>query len=100
MLGAQLLPSEYIGCHPFVNATSLKIRTSGILQTFLPLPGAVGAAEPVFLVLYADIYSKSMLGSAMIFTRFFSYYLCFVLCGVVSIVNHIILMRKARCNRL
>ena len=39
VLGAQLLPSEYIGCHPFVNATSLKIRTSGILQTFLPFAG-------------------------------------------------------------
>lgn len=73
---------------------------SAVSVNSLPLPGAVGAAEPVFLVLYADIYSKSMLGSAMIFTRFFSYYLCFVLCGVVSIVNHIILMRKARCNRL
>ncbi len=60
----------------------------------LPLPGAVGAAETAFLVLYKMIYSQKMLMPAMLLTRGVSYYLCFILCGVITIFNHIITMKR------
>jgi Ala-tRNA(Pro) deacylase len=34
-----LLKDEYIGCHPCVNTSSLKIRTSDITEIFLPAVG-------------------------------------------------------------
>ena len=39
---------EYIGCHPCVNTSSLKIKTSDIFDKFLPATGHV--AEIVHLV--------------------------------------------------
>lgn len=34
-----ILRSEYIGCHPCMNTSSLKIKTSDILEKFLPYTG-------------------------------------------------------------
>jgi Ala-tRNA(Pro) deacylase len=34
-----VLEGEYIGCHPCVCTSSLKIRTEDILQVFLPAVG-------------------------------------------------------------
>ncbi|MEG2377295.1 MAG: lysylphosphatidylglycerol synthase transmembrane domain-containing protein [Clostridia bacterium] len=61
----------------------------------LPLPGAVGAAEGAFLVLYAGVYSPTMLMPAMLLTRGISYYLCFVICGTITISNHIRVVKRA-----
>lgn len=35
LIDEELLHEEYIGCHPCINTTSLKIRTSDILNIFL-----------------------------------------------------------------
>ena len=32
----ELLESPFLGCHPCVNTSSLKIKTSDILEKFLP----------------------------------------------------------------
>ena len=54
----------------------------------LPLPGAVGAAEKMFLTLYGTIYSAGMLEPALLLTRGLNYYGCLILCSIVCIVNH------------
>ena len=36
LIDADLMDSEYIGCHPCVNTSSLKIKTADILEKFLP----------------------------------------------------------------
>jgi len=36
LIDEEVLASEYLGCHPCVNTSSLKIRTSDILEKFLP----------------------------------------------------------------
>ncbi len=36
LIDEDLLRDDYIGCHPCVNTTSLKIKTSDILEIFLP----------------------------------------------------------------
>lgn len=69
---------------------------SAVAVNTLPLPGAVGAAEGAFLAMYSIIYSQQLLMPAMLLTRGISYYACFILCGIVTILNHIHLVRKAR----
>ena len=39
LIDEDLLREEFIGCHPCVNTSSLKIKTSDILQIFLPAVG-------------------------------------------------------------
>jgi len=36
LIDEDLLQEEYLGCHPCVNTSSLKIRTKDILEVFLP----------------------------------------------------------------
>lgn len=39
LIDEDLLKDEYLGCHPCINSSSLKIRTQDILQKFLPATG-------------------------------------------------------------
>jgi len=39
LIDEDVLADEYIGCHPCVNTSSLKLRTSDIVNTFLPAVG-------------------------------------------------------------
>jgi len=39
LIDRDLLEDEYIGCHPCVNTSSLKIKTSDILDKFLSYTG-------------------------------------------------------------
>ena len=48
LIDEDVLKDEYIGCHPCVNTSSLKIRTKDILERFLPAAGH--QAEIVHLV--------------------------------------------------
>ena len=36
LIDADILKDEYLGCHPCVNTSSLKIKTADILEKFLP----------------------------------------------------------------
>lgn len=47
LIDKEILNSEYIGCHPCVNTSSLKIMTSDLLNKFLPYIGH----EPTFVEL-------------------------------------------------
>ena len=39
LIDKEVLHAEYIGCHPCVNTSSLKIRTADLLTKFLPYTG-------------------------------------------------------------
>ena len=39
VIDKELLDNEYIGCHPCINTSSLKIRTEDILNVFLKHTG-------------------------------------------------------------
>lgn len=39
LVDSDLLKSEYFGCHPCVNTTSLKMKTKDVLEKFLPAVG-------------------------------------------------------------
>lgn len=47
LIDRDVLRNEYIGCHPCVNTSSLKIRTEDLLNKFLPYTGHT----PVFVEL-------------------------------------------------
>ena len=39
LIDREILESEYLGCHPCINTSSLKIRTRDLLEKFLPYIG-------------------------------------------------------------
>ena len=51
VIDSEVTRQEYIGCHPCINTSSLKLKTSDILEKFLP------AVEhtPLFVDLPAEI---------------------------------------------
>lgn len=62
----------------------------------LPLPGAVGVSESAFMVLYQMLYSKGMIGSAMLMSRGISFYLLLIFAGVVLLGQYLYSMKKVR----
>ena len=50
LMDEDVLKGEYIGCHPCINTSSLKLRTADVLETFLP---AVHH-EPIFVQLTGE----------------------------------------------
>ena len=63
----------------------------------IPLPGAVGVSESVFLSIYLTIFGSEQLASATLLTRGINFYL-FVLIGFVITVFTIIKTKKAHVN--
>ena len=50
LIDEDLMGSEYIGCHPCVNTSSLKLKTADVLQKFLPEVGH----EPLVVILTGE----------------------------------------------
>ncbi len=55
---------------------------------YLPLPGAAGAAENVFLRGFAFIFGVGLVAPAMILSRMLSCYLVIIVTGVITAVGH------------
>ena len=36
LIDREIAESEYLGCHPCINTSSLKLRTKDVLEKFLP----------------------------------------------------------------
>ena len=60
----------------------------------LPIPGAIGVSEASFLVLFKGVFPVAALAPAMIFTRGINYYLCFILCGILTIAYHLSILKR------
>lgn len=54
-----------------------------VAVSMFPLPGAVGAAESGFVLLFGPLFGKMIL-PAMLLSRFISFYTMFILSGIVS----------------
>lgn len=67
----------------------LFLATSG-----LPLPGAIGASESIFLTLYGTAFGEQLLSPAMLLNRGISFYLFVLITMGVVMANAIILKRK------
>lgn len=38
-IDSELLTEEYMGCHPCINTSSIKVRTEDLIRKFLPAVG-------------------------------------------------------------
>lgn len=59
-----------------------------ISVNFLPLPGAAGAAESVFLRGFAAVFGAELTAPAMILTRTVNCYLVLAVTGIITAVGH------------
>ena len=91
----------YFVCKAFnINTYSiLKIITmQGLLfcsVSSIPMPGAVGVSEGLFLSIYNNIFGKELLGSATLLNRFINFYL-FIFVGLLVTIFNIIKIKKSK----
>lgn len=55
----------------------------------IPSPGAVGVSEGAFTEIFRNVYSGSLMSSAVLLNRGINFYLFIVICGITTIINHI-----------
>lgn len=58
-----------------------------IAVSSLPLPGAVGASERSFLILYKTVFPQTIINSAALISRGVGFYAIVMLSGVVAIIG-------------
>lgn len=68
----------------FTMQAVLYTTTSG-----LPLPGAIGVSETVFLTIFGGVFGTAMLSSAMLLNRGISFYIFMLVSLVVVLINAI-----------
>lgn len=56
----------------------------------LPLPGAMGASESSFLIIFLTIFGEKFVLPGMLLSRGITYYAMFILSAVITLVTHII----------
>ena len=66
----------------------------------LPLPGSIGIGESTFMLFFQTIFSASIIGSAMVLSRFIGFYIIVIVSGIVLlshyIYNKIILVKNKK----
>lgn len=72
----------------FTMQSILFVATSG-----LPLPGAIGASESVFLSLYGAVFGEGLLSTAMLLNRGINFY-WFVLISMIVVFINILIKKK------
>jgi hypothetical protein len=55
----------------------------------IPSPGAVGVSEGAFMEIFRNIYPASIMSSAVLLNRGINFYLFVIVCGVITMINHI-----------
>jgi len=58
-----------------------------ITVSSLPLPGAIGVSETLFLKIYGQVFGKLLLNGAMLIYRFVSFYLYILIAAIVVVIN-------------
>jgi hypothetical protein len=77
----------------------LTMQTLLIIATdSIPLPGAVGVTEGVFMVIYKSVYSTAMIVPAVMLTRLINFYLYVIISGLVTGTAQIKLLRRGNKN--
>ena len=62
----------------------------------LPLPGAVGVSEGMFLLLYTKVYGATIIAPAMLLTRGINFYMMLLLTGIMTMGFHFFKNRPAK----
>ncbi len=64
----------------------------------LPLPGAIGASESVFLSLFGVAFGEELLGSAMLLNRGINFY-WFVIVGMMVVFINIVILNRRKIQK-
>lgn len=64
--------------------------------TSLPLPGAVGASEFMFVQAFKNFFPDNLLMPAMLLTRGINFYFNTLFAGAISMTNHISILRRKK----
>jgi len=62
-----------------------------ITVSCIPLPGAIGISETLFLKIYGKVFGKVLLNGAMLIYRFVSFYLYIIISTIVVTINGILM---------
>ncbi len=81
----------------FLDIFALQVVIS-ITVDSLPLPGAVGVTEAMFLILYTQIYLDQYVAPAMVLTRGINFYFQLILTGIITVIYHFMLTRPSKCT--
>lgn len=65
-----------------------------IAVSAIPLPGAVGVSEGGFVILFATLFPKVLIDSAMLLSRGISFYLFVAISGMVVIVASLLIAKQ------
>lgn len=97
MLSIPFAVSRAFGIHtvPFVDMLALQVILTISIDT-LPLPGAVGAAESAFMLIYRAFFGARLLIPAMLLSRGISFYSCTLISGIVVMIVHFRSMKNRR----
>lgn len=78
-----------------------------VLQSFcligsnsVPIPGAAGVSEGIYLSAFSSFMNKGMLINCMMATRGITYYICFILSGVMTFIYHIFITLRGKKGKI
>ena len=81
----------------FIDIFALQVVISITVDT-LPLPGAVGVSEAMFLLLYTQVYLEQYIAPAMVLTRGINFYFQLIFTGVITVIYHFLMTRPSKCT--
>ena len=93
---------------PFIVYKGLGLSGNGFFEIFLlqavlfvgvgfiPIPGAVGASEGMFMLIFSVVFPSGLLAGAMLICRSISLYICILIDAVLVIIFTQMIIRKKR----
>ena len=77
----------------FIDIVTMQVMIA-IAVEMLPLPGAAGATEASFIVVFEQIFGDTLVKSALLLSRGLSFYAVLIAGGIVTFIAHIKVMRS------
>lgn len=81
--------------YSLIDIVTLQVMISVAVE-MLPLPGAAGITEGCFFMVFTDIFGPETVGPGLLVSRGLSFYLVLIAGGIVTLLAHIQLVRRAR----
>lgn len=67
-----------------------------ISVSILPLPGAVGASEGMFILMFSRFYAEDYLMPAMLLTRGITFYFMLIMNCIITWIKHFTVMSRKK----
>nr|WP_295151848.1 lysylphosphatidylglycerol synthase transmembrane domain-containing protein [uncultured Ruminococcus sp.] len=77
----------------FIDIVTMQIMIAVAVE-MLPLPGAAGATEASFILVYENIFGSELVKSALLLSRGLTFYAVLIVGGLITFIAHIKVMRS------